>query len=122
MRECAPAFGISKSAVSDRLITASGQRVEDLRKRNLSKLRLCALLMDGVEYRGEHFVVALGIDKTGLKTVLGFHQGASENQQICDRCWRLASRGLDLHQGFSPSSMEAAGCEPRSRSIAGKSC
>jgi putative transposase len=101
VRECAPAFGISKSAVSDRFITASGQRVEDLRKRNLSKLRLCVLLMDGVEYRGEHFVVALGIDKTGLKTVLGFHQGASENQQICDRLLAdLASRGLDLHQGF----------------------
>ena len=109
VRECAPAFGISKSAVSDRFITASGQRVEDLRKRNLSKLRLCALLMDGVEYRGEHFVVALGVDKMGLKTVLGFHQGASENQQICDRLLAdLASRGLELtsrvsgHPGWRP--------------------
>lgn len=101
VRECAPAFGINKSAVSDRFIAASGQRVEDLRKRNLSKLRLCALVMDGVEYRGEHFVVALGINKTGAKTVLGFHQGASENQQICDRLLDdLAGRGLDLHQGF----------------------
>lgn len=34
VRECAPAFGINKSAVSDRFIAASGQRVEDLRKRN----------------------------------------------------------------------------------------
>ena len=33
--------------------------------------------------------------------VLGFHQGASENQQICDRLLAdLASRGLELHQGF----------------------
>jgi putative transposase len=101
VRACAPAFGINKSAVSDRFIAASGKQVEDLRKRKLSKLRLCALLMDGVEYRGEHFVVALGIDETGSKTVLGFHQGASENQQICDRLLDdLAARGLDMQQGF----------------------
>lgn len=63
--------------------------------------RLCALLLDGVEYRQEHFVVALGIDKTGAKTVLGLHQGASENQQICDRLLAdLAGRGLDLKQSF----------------------
>jgi transposase-like protein len=70
--------------------------------------------MDGVEYRGEHFVVALGIDKTGLKTVLGFHQGASENQQICDRLLAdLASRGLDRTRASSPFSTVAAACELR---------
>ncbi|MGH9785728.1 MAG: IS256 family transposase [Terriglobia bacterium] len=101
VREDASVFGIQKSAVRDRFILASGERVEDLRKRDLSKLRLCALLLDGVEYRQEHFVVALGLDKTGAKTVLGFHQGASENQQIGDRLWAdLAGRGLDLKQKF----------------------
>lgn len=101
MRECEPAFGISKSAVSDRFIVASGQRVEDLCKRDLSKLRLCALMLDGVEYRGEHFLVALGLDKTGAKVILGFHQGASENQQVCDQLLaELAGRGLDLREGF----------------------
>ena len=65
IRESPPSFGIGKSAVSDRFAVASSQRVEDLRKRNLSKLRLCALMLDGVEFRKELFVVALGIDKTG---------------------------------------------------------
>jgi hypothetical protein len=45
-----------------------------------SQLRLCALLLDGVEVKQQHLVTALGIDETRRKTILGFHQGASENQ------------------------------------------
>src|SRR5215471_4764754 len=101
VRESKPSFGISKSAVSGRFKVASGQRAEDLRKRDLSKLRLCALMVDGVEFRKELFVVALGIDKTGTKTILGYHQGATENRQICDRLMEgMAGRGLDLQQGI----------------------
>jgi putative transposase len=101
VRESKPSFGIGKSAISDRFIVASGQRAQDLRKRDLSKLRLCALMLDGVEFRKELFVVALGIDKTGVKTILGYHQGATENQQVCDRLLEgLAARGLDLRQGM----------------------
>jgi hypothetical protein len=69
IRKSKPSFGISKSAVSDRFKIASGQRAQDLRKRDLSKLRLCALMVDGVEFRKELFVVALGIDKMGTKTI-----------------------------------------------------
>ena len=99
VRESPPSFGISKSAISDRFKVASGQRAEDLRKRDLSKLRLCALMVDGVEFRRELFVVALGIDKTGAKTILGYHQGATENRSICDRLLAgIAARGLDLGQ------------------------
>ena len=39
VRESKPSFGISKSAISDRFKIASGQRAQDLRKRDLSKLR-----------------------------------------------------------------------------------
>lgn len=101
IRESKPSFGISKSAISDKFIIASGQRVADLRKRDLSKLRLCALMLDGVEFCKETFVVALGIDKTGSKTILGYHQGAVENQQVCDQLLAgIATRKLDLRQGM----------------------
>ena len=101
VREAPPSFGISKSAISDRFKVASGQRARDLRKRDLSKVRLCALMMDGVEFRKELFIVALGIDKTGTKMILGYHQGATENRQICDRLLEgIAARGLDLRQGM----------------------
>ena len=101
IRESKLSFGISKSTISDRFILASRQRVEDLRQRDLSKLRLCALMIDGVEFRKETFVVALGIDKTGSKTILGYHQGATENQQVCDQLLvGIAARKLDLRQGM----------------------
>lgn len=101
VRESQPSFGIGKSAISGRFIAASGQRAQNLRQRDLSPLRLFALMLDGVEFRKELFVVALGIDKTGVKTILGYHQGATENQEICDRLLEgLAARGLDLRQGM----------------------
>jgi len=101
VRESRPSFGISKSAISERFIVASGQRAADLRRRNLSQLRLCALMLDGIEFRKELFVVALGIDKTGAKTILGYHQGATENQQVCDQLLAgIAARGVDLQQGL----------------------
>src|SRR6058998_2365861 len=82
IREQERAFGLSKSSISDRFVLASSEQVRQLLKRDLSKLKLCALMVDGVEYCGEHFVVALGINEIGAKTILGFHQGATENQQI----------------------------------------
>ena len=101
IRERERAFGLSKSSISDRFVLASSEQVRELLKRDLSKLRLCALMVDGVEYCGEHFIVALGIDQTGAKTILGFHQGAAENQQICDQLLNeIASRGLNLTQHF----------------------
>jgi transposase-like protein len=101
IRERDRAFGLSKSTISDRFVLASAEQVNTLLKRDLSKLSLCALMVDGVEYCREHFVVALGIDQTGAKTILGFHQGATENQQICDQLLNgLASRGLKLKQRF----------------------
>jgi len=56
-------------------------------------------LLDGVEVKQQHLVTALGIDETGRKTILGFHQGASENQAACDGLFAdLAGRGLDFRQ------------------------
>src|SRR4029453_2697905 len=101
IRERERAFGLSKSAISDRFVLASAEQVQALLKRDLSKLDLCILMIDGVEYCREHFVVALGIDATGAKTILGFHQGATENQQICDQLLQeLAGRGLKFKRHF----------------------
>jgi transposase-like protein len=97
VRESEKAFAIEKSAVSEKFITMSAQKVRQLLKRDLSKLHLCALVLDGVEVKQQHLVTALGIDETGRKTILGFHQGASENQAACDGLFSdLAGRGLDL--------------------------
>jgi putative transposase len=99
VREAEQAFAIEKSAVSEKFIAMSARKVKELLQRDLSKLRLCALLLDGVEVKQQHLVTALGIDEMGRKTILGFHQGASENQAACDGLFSdLASRGLDFRQ------------------------
>lgn len=99
VRECEQSFAIEKSAVSEKFVAMSARRVDELLKRDLSKLRLCALLLDGVEVKQQHLVTALGIEETGRKTILGFHQGASENQAACDALFAdLANRGLDFRQ------------------------
>jgi len=99
VRECGGAFGVQKSAVSHRFVLASTRRVQELLKRDLSSLRLGAVVLDGVECRTQHMLVALGIDRTGRKIILGLHQGASENQKVCDALPAdLAGRGLDFQQ------------------------
>jgi len=99
IRECESAFGLEKSAVSEKFVMASAQRVDALLKRNLKGLRFCALMMDGVEYKEQHLVTALGIESTGRKMILGFHQGASENHAACEALLgELVERGLDFRQ------------------------
>ncbi len=99
VRECGPAFGMEKSAVSERFIQASGKRVQQLLHRDLSGMPICAVLLDGVEFRSEHMLAALGIERSGHKRILGLHQGASENQKVCEALLAdLANRGLDFEQ------------------------
>jgi putative transposase len=99
VRECEQSFAIEKSAVSQKFVAMSAQKVKEFLKRDLSKLHLCALLLDGVQVKQQHLVTALSIDEMGRKTILGFHQGASENQAACDGLFSdLASRGLDFRQ------------------------
>ncbi|HWS97379.1 MAG TPA: transposase [Candidatus Methylomirabilis sp.] len=97
VRESPESFAIEKSAVSEKFVAMSGHKVAEFFKRDLGKLRLCALLLDGVEVKQQHIVTALGIDEVGRKTILGFHQGASENQAACDALFSdLAGRGLNF--------------------------
>ena len=99
MRESEESFAIEKSAVSEKFVAVSAKKIDELLKRDLAKLRVCVLLLDGVEVKQQHLVTALGIDETGRKTILGFHQGASENQAACDGLFAdLARRKLNFRQ------------------------
>lgn len=99
VRRFAEAYGIGKSAVSDHFIEASRRKLRELLERDLSRLELCAVMLDGISFDGETFVVALGIGQDGRKTVLGLRQGASENAAVADElCADLERRGLDFQQ------------------------
>ena len=99
VRRFAEAYGIEKSTVSEQFVEASRRKLRELLERRLEELQLCAVMMDGISFDGDTFVVALGISKDGRKTMLGLRQGASENATVVnDLCADLEQRGLDFQQ------------------------
>src|SRR5260370_42508770 len=82
VKEFTAAYGVEKSAVSEQFVEGSREKLRALMDRPLGDLRLCALLIDGTEFKGHHLVVALGISRDGRKTVLGLREGATENTTV----------------------------------------
>jgi transposase-like protein len=75
--------GTSKSAVSRRFVGATKEKLGEMMSRDLSKLALCAIMIDGIHV-GDHLVLlALGIDAQGEKHTLGLYEGATENTTSC---------------------------------------
>lgn len=94
-------FGISKSSVSRNLIQATESNLKLFLERSLSDFEPFAIFIDGYHIAGEIFIVALGLDIHGVKKILGFWQGATENHAICQELLHdLEKRGLYLHDGI----------------------
>jgi transposase-like protein len=94
-------YGIKKSSVSRHFVKATAEQMREFMERDLSGLELCAIFIDGIEFKGQLLVVAIGLDKDGRKHVLGLWQGATENQAICMNLLEdLARRGLDMTKDY----------------------
>jgi len=93
-------YGISKSAVSRELVAATRDSLQSLCERRLDEIgRLAVLMIDGKPIKGECVVVALGVDTTGKKHVLGLAQGGTENSTVVEHLLGdLIERGLDPKQ------------------------
>jgi transposase-like protein len=88
-------YGIKKSSVSRRFITASKKALDELMNRDLTKLDLCALFIDGIERGGQCLIVAVGVASDGMKHCLGLWQGATENGTVARSLLQdLIQRGL----------------------------
>ena len=93
-------YGIEKSSVSRQFVAASAAQLKQLCEKKLGDLDLVALLIDGIHLGKQVLVVALGIETSGKKHVLGLWQGATENgrgrpatpaPQSCWKTWWLAA-------------------------------
>ena len=95
--EAVQTSGASKSAVSRRFIECTEERLKHLMHRPLHPLKILVLMLDGIRL-GEHMLlVALGVDESGKKHVLGVVEGATENSAACTRLLTdLRERGLGL--------------------------
>lgn len=97
VRTFAESYGIEKSAVSDHFVRVSREKLRELIERPLDKLKLCVIYIDGIEFKGQHLVVALGVNVDGVKTVLGLRQGASENTTVVGELLDdIVTRGVDF--------------------------
>lgn len=95
--EAGKAFGVSPSSVSRHLIEATAKQLAEFKERRLDDVQLFAMFLDTVHRGGQAFVVALGIDQGGVKSPLGFWEGATENHEICEELLvDLERRGLKL--------------------------
>jgi transposase-like protein len=97
VQQFAEAYGLEKSTTSEHFVEASRRKLNELMKRILKDIPLVAMLVDGTIFKGQHLIVAIGIDRLGNKIVLGLRQGAVENATVVqDLFGELVERGVDL--------------------------
>lgn len=93
--------GVSKSAVSRRVVEATKASLDAFQSRRLDSATFVALLFDGIRLGKVHVVAAVGIDKSGKKHVLGWNRGSSENHVVCrDLIRRLVDAGLKVDSPY----------------------
>ncbi len=69
--------------MSRRFVASTKESLAELMARDLAKLTLCAIMIDGIHVDEHLVLVALGIDVQGDKHVLGLYEGATENTTSC---------------------------------------
>jgi len=94
-----PVRATGRSAVSRRFVARTQRQMEAFLSCSLEDEDFPILLLDGTGF-GEHtLVVALGIDTTGRKHVLGVVEGSTENEAVCRRLLAsLVDRGLPVER------------------------
>jgi transposase-like protein len=88
-------YGISKSVINREAIEATTEQLRSLCERDLAKLDICVVVIDGVHIAKTVQLVAMGIEANGTKHILGFREGATENHRVCVELLEdLSRRGL----------------------------
>lgn len=93
--------GASKSAASRRFVATTKQKLDAWLRRDLSQLRILAIMIDGIVVEEHTVLVALGIDDEGAKHPVGLWLGATENAKVCGELLdNLIERGLDAQRAY----------------------
>lgn len=85
----------SSSSVSRRFVALSQRQLTKCLSRPLGELDLWVVMVDGIDYRDHAILVAMGIDSSGKKHVLGVREGTTENSAVAGALLSdLVDRGL----------------------------
>jgi transposase-like protein len=91
--------GTSKSAVSRRFIEITEAQMNAFFGADLSGHDVAVVLIDGVHIDDHVLLVALGVDTSGAKHVLGIREGATENATACTALLAdLRERGMSTEK------------------------
>jgi putative transposase len=77
--EMAETAGVSRSSVSRQAVEGSAEQLRQLRERRWDKTDILVIYIDGQRFGPHHVISAVGIDRAGVKHVLGIQPGATEN-------------------------------------------
>jgi putative transposase len=93
--------GISKSAISRRVIQSTKASLDAFLVRRWDKHKFVTIMIDGVRLGKTLVVAAIGIDKSGFKHVLGWNIGSTESAVACrDLLRKLADAGLNVDANY----------------------
>ena len=99
VQQFAEAYGLEKSATCEHFVEASRAKLKELMTRSLAHVPLSVILIDGTIFKGQHMIVAVGVDRLGNKIVLGMEQGGSENTRVAQGLLsQLSERGVDFNE------------------------
>jgi len=93
--EMADTVCVSKSQVSREFIDASEKHLRQLCERKFEDKNILSVYIDGIQFGDCHVIVALGVDSSGCKHVLGLREGSSENSRVAtDLLNDIVERGV----------------------------
>jgi transposase-like protein len=99
--EMAATAGVSRSSISRQAIEGSAEQLRQLRERRWDKTDVLAIYIDGQRFGGHHVISAVGVDRSGIKHILGIEIGATENAAAVKKLLvALRDQGLRTDQRY----------------------
>lgn len=99
--EMAATAGVSRSSISRQAIEGSVEQLRQLGERRWDKADLLAIYIDGQRFGDHHVISAVGVDRDGVKHVLGIEIGATENAAAVKKLLvGLRDQGLRTDQRY----------------------
>jgi transposase-like protein len=99
--EMAETAGVSRSSISRQAIEGSVEQLRQLRERRWDKVDLLVLYIDGQRFGSHHVISAVGVDRAGVKHVLGLALGATENTAAVRQLFtNLREQGLPTDRKY----------------------
>lgn len=72
-------IGVARSSVSRRFVALTEQRVTEWLSGSIANLDIRVVMIDGKAFRDHCMLIAIGLDSSGKKHVLGIREGTTEN-------------------------------------------